>query len=182
MGFNAVQALRQVNDANAIMVVLGGSGHVAYGLGIERQARRWFDGTIASVIPVPVEMRKVGPITSTRASYADFTWGIPEELDSEYPSLGTSTTTGGSEASRRVIDVQKDSPAARAGFKVGDVFVSMDGVPITDRETYARLMAAKRWGDAARFVVLRGGQPVTLDVLLRRTAPAASPPPSPRLE
>ena len=36
------------------MVVLVGSGHVAYGLGIERQARAWFDGAVSSVIAVPL--------------------------------------------------------------------------------------------------------------------------------
>ncbi len=51
MGFNAVQALKQIDDPKAIMVVLVGSGHVAYGLGIERQARKWFDGTITDGDP-----------------------------------------------------------------------------------------------------------------------------------
>ena len=35
------------------MVVLVGSGHVAYGLGAERQARLWFSGKTASVDPDP---------------------------------------------------------------------------------------------------------------------------------
>ena len=35
----------------AIMVVLIGSGHVAYGLGAERQAKLWFDGRTASRDP-----------------------------------------------------------------------------------------------------------------------------------
>ena len=44
MGWNALQALRTHGGDKAIMVVLVGSGHVAYGLGAERQARLWFDG------------------------------------------------------------------------------------------------------------------------------------------
>ena len=53
MGWNAVAALKKSNDPSAIMVVLVGSGHVAYGLGIERQARQFFDGSIATLVPVP---------------------------------------------------------------------------------------------------------------------------------
>lgn len=170
MGYNAVRALERTGDPKALMVVLVGSGHVAYGLGIERQARRWFTGGIASLIPVPVTMAKTGPVKSVRASYANFTWGVPEELDSPYPMLGTSTSAGQGDA-RRVIMVQKDSPAERAGVSVGDVMVSLDGVPVPDRETFNTLMAAKRWGDAATLVVRRGDREVVLTVLFRRVVP-----------
>jgi uncharacterized iron-regulated protein len=171
MGYNAVQALKQANDPKAIMVVLVGSGHVAYGLGIERQARKWFDGSITTLIPVSVTMAKVGPIKSVRASYANFTWGVLEEVDSVFPTLGTSTAVGQGETARKVIIVQKDSPAEKAGIKVGDVMVSVDGVPLADRETFSRLIAAKRWGDTASIVVKRGEQNVTLTAVFRRTLP-----------
>jgi len=173
MGYNAVQALKQVNDPKAIMVVLVGSGHVAYGLGIERQARKWFDGAITSLIPVAVTMRTVGPIKSVRASYANFTWGVPEELDSAYPTLGTSTAVGQGETARRVIIVQKGSPADQAGIKVGDVMTTLDGTPLADKETFSRLMAAKRWGDTAAIGIKRGDQPLTVTAVFRRTLPDA---------
>jgi S1-C subfamily serine protease len=172
MGYNAVQAVKQVNDPKAIMVVLVGSGHVAYGLGIERQARKWFDGTITSLIPVAVTMRTVGPIKSVRASYANFTWGVPEELDSAYPTLGTSTAVGQGDTARRVIIVQKGSPADQAGIKVGDVMTTLDGTPLTDKETFSRLMAAKRWGDTAAIGIRRGDQALTVTAVFRRTLPA----------
>ena len=42
MAWNAVKALERLgDDPNAAVVVLVGSGHVAYGLGIERQARTY---------------------------------------------------------------------------------------------------------------------------------------------
>jgi uncharacterized iron-regulated protein len=168
MGHNAVEALKQATDPKAIMVVLVGSGHVAYGLGIERQARKWFDGPISSLIPVRVTMPKVGTIKSVRASYANFTWGVPDELDSAYPTLGTSTAVGQGDTARKVIIVQKDSAAERAGIKVGDVLLSFDGTPLTDKEVLSRLMAAKRWGDSATIVVQRGGQNLTLTTAFRR--------------
>jgi uncharacterized iron-regulated protein len=171
MGYNAVQALERVNDPKAIMVVLVGSGHVTYGLGIERQARKWFAGTITTLIPVPATMQKVGAIKSTRASYANFTWGVPEELDSLYPTLGTSSAVGQGDTARRVIIVQKGSAAEQAGIAVGDVMTTFDGVPLDDRETFARLMAAKRWGDTAVIGVRRGEQALTLKAVFRRMLP-----------
>lgn len=173
MGYNAVQALKQTGDPQAIMVVLVGSGHVAYGVGIERQARRWFDGTISSLIPVPVSRPKLGPIRSVRASYANFTWGVPDELDAAYPTLGTSTAVGAGEAARKVIMVQKGSAADRAGVTAGDVLVSLDGVPLGDKETLNRLMAAKRWGDTAALGIRRANQDLTLTAVFGRQVPDA---------
>jgi uncharacterized iron-regulated protein len=174
MGYNAVQALKQANDPTAIMVVLVGSGHVAYGLGIERQARKWFEGAITSLIPVAVTMEKVGPIKSVRASYANFTWGVPEEVDSMFPTLGTSTAVGQGETQRKVIIVQKGSAAERAGIKVGDIMTSIDGVSLDDKETFSRLMAAKRWGDTAAIGVKRSDQNLTVTAVFRRTLPDAA--------
>ena len=169
MGFNAVQALKQANDPKAIMVVLVGSGHVAYGLGIERQARKWFDGQITSIIPVPVGSQGRVLRTDTQASYANFTWGVLDEVDSAYPMMGTSTAVGAGDAARRVIIVQDGSPAAQAGIKVGDVLQSFDGVPLAEKETFSRLMADKRWGDSATLVVRRGSADVTIQVVFRRS-------------
>jgi hypothetical protein len=61
----------------------------------------------------------------------------------------------------------------------------MDGVDLVNRETLARLVAGKRWGDSTAFTVRRGEETVPLTVLLRRTvkekkeAPAVTPTPAP---
>jgi uncharacterized iron-regulated protein len=169
MGFNAVQALTLSSDPNAIMVVLVGSGHVAYDLGIERQARKWFDGRITSIIPVPVGSQGRVLRKDTQASYANFTWGVLDEIDSAYPSMGTSTAVGSGDVARRVIIVQEGSPAAQAGIKIGDELQSFDGVPLSAKDTFSRLMAGKRWGDSATLVVRRGTAAVTIQVVFRRT-------------
>jgi uncharacterized iron-regulated protein len=171
MGFNAVAALARDPDPKAVMVVLVGAGHVQYGLGIEWQARQWFTGKIASVIPVAVEDEKTGPVKSVQASYANFLWGIPQEVGSLYPELGLATHTRADKL-MEVLDVEKDTPAAAAGFQVGDVLLTLDGVPLSDRETLARLTAGKRWGDGAAFTVRRAEATVPVNVLLRRALPA----------
>ena len=156
------------------MVVLIGSGHVAYGLGAERQAKLWFDGKTASVIPVPIaEEAGETPIAKVQASYADFVWGLPPSTDPLYPSVGISTPEPKSGERYKVIMVGKESPAEAAGFKVGDELVSIDGTPYTDKETVNRLMSEKRWGDAVVYKVMRDGQELTLTAHLRRQPPKA---------
>ncbi len=172
MGWNTLQALKKHDDGRAIMVVLIGSGHVAYGLGAERQVRPWFDGRMATVLPVPIADEPCGPPTGrVRASYADFVWGLPPASEPEYPTVGIATAEAKSEGHYKVIMVMKDSPASAAGFEVGDLLVAMDGERIDDREAMQRRLAAKRWGDDVDYRVLREGREVDLPVHLRRSAP-----------
>ena len=166
MGYNAVQALQKFGDKDTIMVVLIGSGHVAYGLGAERQARLWFDGKIASVIPMVAASDK-GEKPAVRASYANFVWGVANEKAPLFPTLGFSTGQK-KDNLYPVIAVQPETVAAEAGFKVGDRLVSMDGVALTDTEIMNRLMAEKRWADSAEFKVRRGAEDVTIKAYFRR--------------
>jgi aminopeptidase N len=161
MAYQAVRALEAAPRKDAVMVVLAGSGHVAYGLGIERQARRWLSGRIATVIPVPVGSREMQGVT-VRASYANFVWGVAAEPWPAYPSLGISTrsNTGGLE----IINVEKGSPAAAAGVKTGDVLKSFDGVAVTGRGQLSELMAGKNWSDEALVVVRRGDRDEMIQV------------------
>jgi len=66
MGYNAVQNLKKFGGPKAIMVVLIGSGHVAYNLGVQRQAALWFDGRMASIVPVSVADLKGRPTSPDR--------------------------------------------------------------------------------------------------------------------
>jgi uncharacterized iron-regulated protein len=174
MAFHAVAPLREEDDPKTIVVVLAGSGHVQYGMGIERQARTWYPGPIASLIPVAVADDEGRPVKSVRASYASFLWGVPPEGEPAFPELGVATRAIEAVAGQPgatgldVLDVEKDSPASRAALKAGDRLVSLDGAPLVDRESLARAMAAKRWGDAAVLGVRRGDQTLTLTVPLRR--------------
>ena len=169
MGFNAVQALAgRGDDPQAILVVLVGTGHVAYGLGIERQIRQWYDKPVASLAPVPVGSA-CDPVREVQASYADFVWGVPPADAPFYPWLGLSTAK--SDAGRKVIHVESGSPAEHAGFAAGDVLQAVDGTAIPDDRTLKRLLAERHWGDRSLFVVSRGGERVEIPVSFRRERP-----------
>ena len=180
MAQNAVAAMRKSEaDEKAILVVLAGSGHVEYGLGIERQAARLFPGRIATLIAVAVRDDKEKPVKSVRASFANFVWGVAREADPVFPELGVSTRPAQGGKGVSVINVEKKSVADRAAIALGDVIVSMDGTPVEDRETLNRLVAEKKWGDSARLALRRGGSPVDVTVLFRRQPVSDEPAPAP---
>ena len=166
MAYNAVRALE--TRPEAIMVVLVGSGHVAYGLGIERQAELWFDGKVSTLIPVPVAEDPHHPRTSVQASYADFVWGVAPEREEQFPTLGLSTRQSGAGEPIEVIIVPPDSAVSRAGVEVGDVLVSIDGMTVSDRGTVSRLVAAKRWGDSIVLGLEREGRAFEASMVFRR--------------
>jgi uncharacterized iron-regulated protein len=171
MAFNAVKALKEQGAKDTVMVVLVGSGHVVYGLGIQRQALHFdgtFQGKIATVVPVNVRDDEGHEVKTVQASYADFVWGLPASADPLYPSLGLSSSPVEGRKALKVILVSEKTPAEKAGVQVGDVIVSLDGAAVPDKETLNRLVAAKRWGDVAALRVQRGGETKELRLALRR--------------
>ena len=162
----ASRALERIHEPSAVVVLLAGSGHVAYGLGIERQARAWFKAPIASVMPVAVADAH-GTIDTVRASFANFVWGIARETTPAWPSLGISTRAADG-GRRQVIDVEPDSPA-RGKIETGDVILTIGEAVVDSREAMNRALARYEWGDIARLVVRRGSRELTVAVPLRRT-------------
>lgn len=73
-----------------------------------------------------------------------------------------------------VYAVHRGGPAEAAGMRVGDVFLEMEGVPITERDQFRRTWEAVPPGQDVSIVVERDGE---LEFLVLFTAPM-----SPRLE
>ena len=168
MAHNSIRALEEHGGPDSIMVVLIGAGHVAYGLGIQRQAALSFDGEMRSLIPVPVRDADGTQNPNAQASYADFVWGLPAVRDARYPSLGLATIVRRSDGLRQVIDVPVESLAARAGFENGDVLTGLDGKSVQGKGALNRQMAGLRWGDSALFQVRRGDELRDITVQFRR--------------
>ena len=61
---------------------------------------------------------------------------------------------------------QKDSPAAAAGVKSGDVITAVDGETVADPHDLARKIAALGPKKTATLAIIRNGAPMTLDVTL----------------
>jgi uncharacterized iron-regulated protein len=171
MGWNALQALKAHGGPKAIMVVLIGAGHVTYGLGAERQTQPHYDGRISSLVPVPVLDDEDKPVKQVRASYASFVWGLPQEVEPLYPGLGLSLMGALGPEPGQIINVSEKSVAERAGIKVGDVLVALDGTPIKSDNTLRRLLANYRWGDVANVTIRRDGKELAITAPVRRAHP-----------
>src|SRR5271169_3361595 len=65
-----------------------------------------------------------------------------------------------------VAAAQKDSPAAAAGVKSGDVITAVDGETVADPHDLARKIAALGPKKTATLAMIRNGAPMTLDVTL----------------
>jgi serine protease Do len=66
----------------------------------------------------------------------------------------------------RVSTIEKDSPAAAAGMRTGDLIVAFGGEAVKGIDDLQRLLTGRRIGDAVDVVVLRRDQR-----LLLRTTP-----------
>jgi membrane-associated protease RseP (regulator of RpoE activity) len=65
-----------------------------------------------------------------------------------------------------VEEIGPGSPAQKAGFRIGDTIISMNGQAVKGVKDLARLVAAHRPGDTVEIVVLRGGKPLEFMVTL----------------
>jgi serine protease Do len=65
-----------------------------------------------------------------------------------------------------VAGAQKDSPAAAAGVKSGDVITAVDGETVADPHDLARRIAALGPKKMVKLSIIRNGSPMTLDVTL----------------
>jgi serine protease Do len=65
-----------------------------------------------------------------------------------------------------VAETQKDSPAAAAGIKSGDVISSVDGESVADPHDLARRIAALGPKKVATLAIVRNGSPMAVDVTL----------------
>ena len=65
-----------------------------------------------------------------------------------------------------VAAAQKDSPAAAAGVKSGDVITAVDGETVADPHDLARRIAALGPKKTVKLTLIRNGSPMTIDVTL----------------
>jgi Peptidase family M28/PDZ domain/PA domain len=84
------------------------------------------------------------------------------------PYFGSIPDFGQTENGVRFSDVKPSSPAAKAGFKAGDVLVQFGDKPIKNLYDFTDALRRSRVGDVVEVTVLRDGKPVTASVKLEQ--------------
>jgi aminopeptidase N len=160
MAQHAADALAR-NPAHT-MVVLAGTGHVLYDLGIARHLPADLREATASIIPVAVDDEP----QSVQASVATIVWGVPELDYPRYPELGVVAI--GNDDGLAVIHVEEDSPAGAADIRVGDRLTALDQTTLRERSDLSRAIADASWGDIVTVTLERDDATVVVDITLRR--------------
>jgi hypothetical protein len=166
----AANALRAVEREGRKLVVLAGSGHVLYNLGINRRAFSWSRLPYKTVVCVELpEGVQILPVSRT---LADFVFGLAPEAAPAFPEIGLSfKKVDGLE--NLVLDAKPASgAAAKADFDKGDVVLSVDGLPFDDVNEVRVHLARLRPGDTAAFRVLRLAQVKDIALKIEPAPPA----------
>jgi len=82
------------------------------------------------------------------------------------PSFGSIPDFAEPPTGVRFADVREGTPAAKAGLKAGDIMVSFDGKKVQNLMDFTVLLRQKKAGDEVEVKVLRGGETLTVQVLL----------------
>ena len=162
MAFNAVGAGKEKK-----MVVLAGSGHLLYNLGINRRAYKRSGLPFKTVISLAVPRGKESLEVSR--SLADYVWGIPEQERPAFPSIGLSFKKFDDLDNLVVERKPIDGVAKGADFEKGDVVLSVDGKVFDDINQLRMYLARFNWDEEAKFRLVRKAQ--ELEVTLRFKMP-----------
>jgi len=65
-----------------------------------------------------------------------------------------------------IVEVVEDSPAAKAGVLVGDVFLSVDGAPILSSSDLRAKIGVRPLGERLKVELWREGKARTVDVAI----------------
>lgn len=144
-------------------VVLAGSGHLIYNLGINRRVYEKNELPFKTVVIVPVSSEQGK--TKVSRSLADYIWGIPEEERPAFPSVGIKFKKAGGIMNLIIEREPIDGVAKGAGFKKGDVIIYVDGKSFVDINELKIYLAKFTWGDEVNFHLLREAQ--EKDVVLK---------------
>jgi hypothetical protein len=102
--------------------------------------------------PSPHGGGTVGPVTGSASGYGPWFGSIPD--------FGEGTT------GVKFADITAGSPAAKAGFKAGDVMVEFDGKKIDNLYDFTYALRAKQPGDKVQVKIVRNGETIEATVLL----------------
>lgn len=169
--YRAQSAWDEVMAANIIkaqskkakkIVVLAGSGHLFYNLGINRRVFEKNHRSYKTVLCVTIPEGRES-LTVAR-SLADYIWGLPQEKRPAFPLIGLNLKKFEGLDNLVIADKPIAGVALSAGFEKGDVILSVDGHSFSDINDLRVYLASFTWNDAVEFRILRHAKEVRLDL------------------
>lgn len=154
----------------ARMVLLAGSGHLLYGLGINLRLARRRPGLRQATLLCLSTDRERRELAVARG-IGDYVWATaPEGGAMSYPSLGivVEPTAGGAGLKIERLAPHGAEASRRADLRPGDVILTVDGKPVADRAGLRALLEEKDWGGSVELRLRRGGAELTLRVRFER--------------
>lgn len=164
MAWNAVSAQKREDKK---LVVLAGSGHLIYNLGLNRRAYERSHLPYKTVICVTIPEGREG--ISVSRSLADYIWAIPEEKRPVFPYVGLRIKKFEGLDNLVIESDPIGGVALGADFKKGDIILDVDGKSFSDLNELRVYLAGFEWNDEVRFRLLRSAKEV--EVLLKFKAP-----------
>lgn len=150
-------------------VVLIGSGHLIFGLGVNRLVGAMSGQPSKSVVPVGVP--KGRPSVTVTRSLADYIVGVPAEERPAYPSIGLAFKAAPDAARLMVASKPIDGAARGHDFEESDIVLSVDGLTFSDADLLLIHLAKFPWGGEIRFRLLRAGAERTVVLKLEDSTP-----------
>ncbi|MDH7512560.1 MAG: class A beta-lactamase [Clostridiales bacterium] len=152
----ATNAVVSSDGGKRKMIILAGSGHLLYNLGINRRVQERTRLPSKTVIVVSV---KAGEEFATVArSLGDYIWGIEEEEQAAFPSVGLSFKKFDGLENLVIERKPTDGAALAADFEKGDIVLSVDAKAFTDINELRIYLARFGWGEETKFSLLRSGE------------------------
>jgi len=155
-------------------VIIAGSNHVAYKLGIPfRFQKAAPKAKITTIVPVLMPGEKTGeeeeeeevhpmmkmmgdslkPAAIFSRGIADYVFAADQPLHNYFPAIGLTIVEKNGKFV--VTGVKKKSIAEKNGIAKEDQITAVDGVPITSLEQLRSLIAQKNWDDAITFGIVK---------------------------
>lgn len=155
-------------------VIIAGSNHVAYQLGIPFRYRAAQPGVeITTIVPVlmPEEKKKddaegeeINPMMKMMAQslapaavfsrgIADYVFSAHQPTDRTFPVIGFTAVE--KDGKLMVTEVAKESIAEKNGVKKDDQILAVDGVEVSTLEQMRLLIAPKNWDDSLDLKIIK---------------------------
>lgn len=137
------------------VVVLIGSGHLLFDLGLDRFVRTMSGLPSRSIVPVIVPKGR-SSVTVAR-SLADYVVGVAAEERPAFPSIGLSFKPDPEAFRLMVASKPNDGVARGQDFEAGDIVLDVDGQVFSDVDALLVHLAKVPWGGEVQFRLLRAG-------------------------